>query len=569
MTIFDHIDAHLQQPEDERVASELIQKAEQLFKTASTGPRLNAEQEWYTNERYIEGDHWLRFDRKSGTIVHPKNKKRVMRSVNLVKQQMRAIKNFVLKQRFTWETAPVRDDEASAQEAKVYNHTLSTYVYDILDVPVKLRDVFSNALPKYYGAWQLIWDDDLDDLRLDPLDSFDVYPDPNVRDPRDGLFVFKTSKTTVAVVKENQKYYPWRQEVSADDREAASDFKDSLEKRRASREKGEGSDETSTVIVKELFLKRMDSGEPQIYQVAYADQKLLAVKLLERLTRFPILFYFPERNTQRAYGTAWLTDLRPINRAFENVFSLIEDYFLKIKPKLMRPKGSNLKPISDELGEILEYSGTIPDQLKEFVPAGLSGSIFQFLDVCRDLIETIGGAHAASVGKVPTGVKSGRGIEALKAGDENNVGDPKDMLERFLEETAEVILELIANHQVTEKPLSHFDGKTTVEKTIMGANGLMEEGSEARDGVTVISPRRVRVTIAPAIAYTEEGRRQTALDLYDAKLIDRQTALETFRFSNVGDIVERVERERAAEKALEVAARERGQAPPIPPEAVA
>lgn len=570
MTLFEYIDEYKVRLEagedDDSLAKQIVEMGGQLFKAASTGQRLTSEQEWYVNERYLEGDHWLKFDRKAGTITYPKQQKRVRRDINLAKKQLRAMKSFVLSQRFTWETSPEDDSEQAVMQAKEYNEVLGSYVYDVLDVPMKLYDVLTNGIVKRYGAWELVWDDEIDNLRLTPLDSFDVYPDPSVRDPRDGQFLFKTSKVAVARIKQNQGYFERRARVQGDNREASSEFKDSLEKRRGTSGENQSLDQAQTGIVTELFLKHDDG---RMCLLAWAGDNLLRADYLN-IKRFPIPFYFPERTNHGIYGATWMKDIRTVNRIFENAISIAEDYILKIKPKLMRPKGSSLKPISDELGEFLEYSNTIPDQLKEFMPQGLPATHFQLMDLARDLVEDIGGIHAASSGKVPVGVKSGRGIEALQAADENNVGEAKENLSRFLEETGELALELIAAHQVTEKTITHYDGKNVFQKKIMGAGGLMED-TPPPAGTLVVKPLKVNVSIVPYVGYTEEGRRQTALDLYNAKLIDRETALETYRFSNIGDIVSRVEEEEARQKALEVAT-ERSKTPPgmppPPPEAL-
>lgn len=495
MDIFNVIDAHLENPTDERLAGEVVEQLQTLFRAASTGQRLKAEQEWYLNERYREGDHWLRFDRTTGKIHRPKPDKRVRRPINLVRKQIRGIKNFVTSQRVTWMVSPSDESPAGVEEARINGQLLQGYLYDKLDVPQLLYDVFDNAIMKYYGSWEVYWDDETDDLAIEPLDSFDVYPDPAFRNPRDGSYLFKTAKATLSRIKGNERYYPWRANVQPDNKASASEFKDSLEKSRGDKEETSHNDHVSTAIVYNCFLKRPvpDQTKPQIWIAAYAGDKLLRCEPL-KVSRFPIPLMFPERTNHRLYGATWAKDLYPINRTFENAFSAIEDYILKIKPKLMRPKGSAMNAITDELGEFLEYSNAIPDQLKEFMPQGLPATHFKILDVCRELIEDIGGVHEASLGKAPAGIKAGIAIEALQAGDDMNVDQPKSMLERFLEETGELLLELIATHQVTQTKKSFNTGDDVFSVQMMGQEGLMDEGA-APEGLHVVKPSRVRVKI--------------------------------------------------------------------------
>jgi hypothetical protein len=506
MTIFDHINAYLlddQSQGNEKLASAIVESAQGLFKTASSGQRLAAEQEWYVNERYREGDHWLNFNRTTGQIKRPSKDLKVRRPINLFRKQLRGIKNFITSQKTTWLVSPPDDSPEGMQEAQASGQLLQGYLYDKLDIPQLLYDVLDNAFMKYYGSWEVFWDDDSDDLGLNPEDSFDVYPDPAYRNPRDGAFLFKTAKVTLDRIKSNHRYFPWKSDVQADNKESASEFKDSLERQKGGTDKDSQSDQTSTAIAYQCFLKRsVPNDRPQIWIVAYAGNKLLRCEQLKGLTRFPIPFLFPERTNHRLYGATWAKDMIAPNRTYENAFSQIEDYILKIKPKLLKPQGSSITTVSDATAEVLEYSNSVPDQLKEFMPAGLPATHFRILDVAAALIQDLAGVHEASLGSKPTGANSGLAINALQAGDDMNVDQPKSMLERFLEETGEIMLELIAAHQVSEKNVAFNTGDAYFRTRFMGEAGreALTPGEDIPPETHVVRPSRVRVQM-PRLHY--------------------------------------------------------------------
>ena len=64
----------------------------------------------------------------------------------------------------------------------------------------------------------------------------------------------------------------------------------------------------------------------------------------------------------------------------------------------------------------------------------------------RQYIEDIGGAHEASMGRIPSGVKSGVGIAELKSADAINQQDLIDGLEDFLVDVAGLLTFEISRH---------------------------------------------------------------------------------------------------------------------------
>jgi len=56
----------------------------------------------------------------------------------------------------------------------------------------------------------------------------------------------------------------------------------------------------------------------------------------------------------------------------------------------------------------------------------------------------------------------------------------------------------------------------------------------------IVEPRKVKVTIVPELAYSEEAKKEIIFRLAESQMIDQQTLLEFLNVSNIGDIIDRV-----------------------------
>jgi hypothetical protein len=216
-------------------------------------------------------------------------------------------------------------------------------------------------------------------------------------------------------------------------------------------------------------------------------------------------------------------------------------------PKLLVPSETKIKEINNKTAEILTYDGRNPDAIRDFMPSGLPPSIFGLMDLAKTLAGTIGGLNQASIGQVPAGIKSGKGLEALQAADaENNVAEPIANLGLFYKELVERVFEVLAEYQTERKEMTVEESGQTEKVAFIGAAGMqLQDGSQAplQENTIVINPSKVKVTTVPAIAYSEDGKRETLKELFTAGAIDVQTLLEGYRFQNVSEIVERTLRE--------------------------
>ena len=554
----------------------LVNEAEQLVTTLKTA-RQQFDLEWYVNQRFIDGDHFLKFDRKSGKVTNAEpgddeGGKKIRRSINLMKAQIRGLKNFVLKAPLTVEFSPAPKDgseeakEAARKEAR-NKEAAWRGIEDKLKLKRLRRPVVDDGFVKHSGYIGVLPASGELGVRVDRYDSYDVYPD-STASFYDGTVLLLATKQNVQAIKSNSAYENTA-EVKGDGRLSLSDFKNNYERSKLGGANQNSQGDLESTILRQLFikcpygeevgedgtkkLKKLEDGQVHIWIITFTTEELHRIEET-RFKQWPLIRYTPEDSGGRVHGRAWAHDLKDPNKTVNNMISTAEEWHVKAKPKLLVPKDSSLKEITTTTAEVLEYDARKSDGIKDFMPQGVPASLFTLVNLSQAFSADVGGMHRASGGDVPVGVKSGRGIEALQSADaEFNMAEPMENWAETWQEMVERVLEVVSEQVTTQVPLEYEDSEGMTQRlNIMGKAGLQnQDGStnEAPEGVVVITPSRVKVRAVPEVSYTEDGRREILKELYESKLIDRKTVLEAYRFGNVGDIIDRVleEQEQASQ----------------------
>lgn len=526
--------------------------------------RAPYDQRWYSNQRFIDGEHFLvrSGSSESGRVVNldvsdDGPRKKVRRTVNLIKVVVRGIKNFVLKLPLTVEVAPESDDETAIREAQRQNDVAQGLEYE-LKLRNLMRAVVHDGFVKYAGNLVVLPTPD-GFVSVHHWDNFDVYPDPTAPDVQKGRLLFLTSRQNVQALQENDAYEN-TSELRGDGKFAYSEFKDGYERSRQGSDGNAGQSDLDTAILKQLIVKlpvtartgpdgksqelvRLEGGQHRFWIVTFTSAEIHRLEETT-FTKFPDVVYYPEQNGAGVFGDAWITDLKAINKAIDNLVSIGEEWHRKATPKLLVPSDSKLKEVKSKVAEVLEYDKHLSgDGIKDFMPHGLPESFFRLIDMLRSLMQDIGGLHEASSGRVPVGVKAARAIEELKASDaEFNIAEPLQNFGLFYQEVFERMFEVLAENQREPKTITYPDGDGVKTVKFMGRSGLVE-GTDAPEDVVVVKPSKVRVNVTPEVSFTEEGKRQTLLDLYKDGVVDRKTVLEAYRIGNVQEVIERVRTE--------------------------
>lgn len=565
----------------ESVEKELVGAVTELFE-ATSRVRLKHELEWYANQLFVDGDHWVRFDKQAGKVTSDasdtKDRKKIRRSINLIRSQLRGLKNMVQKIPLTVEVVPQPksgdpdEKKRAVEEAKQKNAAWRAIEYDL-----KLRHIIPGMVEDgfiKYGGYIAILPTADGYICAEHYDSFDVYVDPTAPSFQTARFLFLTPRQPLSDVKAN-KAYDNTGELKGEAKLAASQFKASYEQSKLGGTRAVMEGDLATTIPHQLFIKlpltiaddgqggqtlqATPDGAHRIWILTVCEGQLLKVEETN-FKRFTIAPYYPEKIGNRVYNRAWIHHLKDLNKSVDTMYSSAEEYFIKNRSKILVPTDSKLKEVTNVQAEVLEYEARNADGIKEYSPAGLPPSLFSLMDVGKAFIGQIGGLNEASVGLVPTGVKSGKGIEALKASDaETNVAEPIANLGLTYEEIAEIAFEVIAEYTTTPKTITFPDEDGGVERvTFVGEVGLQQKDGTTTPptpGTVVITPSRVKVATVPAISYTEEGKKETLKELYELKAIPTRTLLEGYRFQGIDDILDALAQEQA----------QQAKTPPPPP----
>lgn len=510
--------------------------------------RREWDRRWYIAKRFLSGDHYVYYSRNAGKLIKlSSTPDKVRRSIDLSYAYRRSLKNTIVKDP-TWSVIPTQWDESGEEEAKKANHVLRKY-WDILRLKALCKEVVGNGLDCSKGYLYIDWDDNLDpkskigDMFAKTLSTFDVFFPLGYSSINDSPIVYVTSKHNVDDIRKNPAFKEFFEanpdaEIAPDGKVAASDYEAALNTERKQ--------DAKTKILVDGYTRLMEPNSLGGYVnlTTFTLDKQILREVETPYSRYPIFEYAPEKETNEPYVTSWMERMIEVNKIIDKMASEVENYVIKFKPKYLIPKGSGVRKISSN-NDIVEYNASFPRAVGTLTPPLLPSTPFDLIAISKGWMEDILGLHEASMGKIPSGVRAAKMLDALQMGDVQNVSDPVDNLQVMLNEVAEFIFELLTVHQVTEKELGYISGTKEMLKiasvNTYQASNEGEVAPEKPGGVFVIDKYKVQTSLTPAIAFSEFGKRQTLLDLFDRGALPVEELWKGFNFSNIPEIAEEME----------------------------
>lgn len=291
------------------------------------------------------------------------------------------------------------------------------------------------------------------------------------------------------------------------------------------------------------------------------------------LTRFPFFRLPSDVEPLKMYGQGWVKNLISPNKLLNQLESQVAEYNdLMNRGKWVSDKGAGVRVINNNNGQIIEKKRGFDVIQASISP--LSAAIFKQIENASMYMEDMGGAHDATMGRIPTGAKSGKALEALQVGDSNNLSEIVENLEEFLEDVYEYILELVSKKYQFARRIITTTGSGEKEFIdIIGSEAKGAEGeSLAPEGALVVEPKNmVDVKITSWLAETQEARREALIKLFELQAIDLETLLQGYAIGNVAQVIQRVQRQGAVTRAQDTAqqvaladAQNQGKAQPAP-----
>lgn len=544
---------------------DLLRSCKEKFRVAADA-RKRFDWEWLSRDLFRRGYMFSKYNSQNKTVVMTStNTTRI--PINLTASAMRSIRNQVIAFQPKWEVLPTNADEQSKLNAKYSGKTL-----DFVFLQKRLRKMIKETVTQGLlfsvgGAWQTIWDSELanDDgskgwIQIWLTDPFDFYVDPNCTDGltfSDAEYVIKAVRKPIVEVKNNPNYKNTDKIIHGEERLAVSESKQFLLqalRSNASASTREG--DTETIILKEgEFKERGKDGKIRTRIVTWVDG--VSLPLQNKIINVPdysYRMYQADINPLEIYGEGWARHVIPINRVLNALESSIFDYNYKYaKGRLVVDKNAGIRVITNEHGSIIEKNrGTDVHSLPlQPLPNDAESQIGRL----RMYFEDISGVHDASLGRIPSGVKSGIGIAELKQADATNQADLSDALADFLIEVGKKVLKEISLNLKFPQLVKSTDitGKADYfaiigEKAASGRKSKVRIGKQDYPLVVIAENNTIRVTIGSWLAYSKAQRQQELKDLYSTGVIDQRTLLENLEFGDVDMVIERTKKEALLKK---------------------
>lgn len=502
--------------------------------------------EWYMNDNFINGNHYVYYNKVTKSIETPPRKEGEVRIVvNKVRSSIRAIENYSTRLNPKWEVMPGDTDDDTIDNARRAGKFLDFY-YRTNHLKAFVKGCVANALNTSVAFAELDWDDKaangLGDVRIRLHDSFDIFLDPRMRIERGvmvGKYLFKSNKRPIGDIWDDERYdKDNRKLVVPDEKLADASYKDRLLKN-----KFPGMDQSSkTATVREFLLFDNDKNEKGglVTKFTYAGgQKLLEEPL--DLEEFPIYAMQIPEDPNNVYHRSWTADAVPLNKALDRNISQKIMYVNKaLVFRILAEKGHGINTITTDNGEILEInSGRKFEQFQmQPLPSALDSLT---TDLYRFIEDTLG-AHDAALGRMPTGARSGDMIEALQAADSNNLSSIRESLESFLSVLGTRVLRMAADKYTTARLIKITEPESDNSNYIK----VIGDGAKRKpkDTFIITDDSEVIVQIGSWLGYTEEAKRQTIMEMARSGIIDSQEVLRQFEFPNPEALSERARKER-------------------------
>lgn len=520
---------------------------------AAQAARKKYDWEWVTRDLFVRGYQFARYNPNSQTFVMA-GRTKVRIPINLTYAQMRSVKNQVTNFQPKWEVLPRNIDDKSQWNAHCSGRLLD-YLYEELKLRRKVKEAVIHGLKFSVGIWQVGWDEKADDggqVRVDVIDPFDLFIDPNATSLDDATFVIKAVRKPIAEIKAN-KHYENTEKLGKSKELAASEYKAFLMQAVRNWEQSP-TEESEYTILYEMWRKEWDDeGNQKMRVVTFVkdNDRLLRDETFDR-TDYPFYIYQADINPLEIYGEGWARHVIALNRVINALEGGVFEYnHIFGKGRFVIDRNSGVRMISNQHGQIIEKNRGADVNSLNLAP--LPNAPFAQLGNFQSYLQDIGGAHDISLGRAPTGIKSGVGIAQLRQNDAMNQADLVDNLEDFLVSVGQGILKEVAEHYQATRVIEITGKGGELEYFLaLGENSKQPKKDKLKKGgsdlpVAMIGKsNRVRVTIGSWLNQTLGAKQERLEALYTAGAVDQQTLLEHLEFGDVDGIIQRTREEKTS-----------------------
>lgn len=282
---------------------------------------------------------------------------------------------------------------------------------------------------------------------------------------------------------------------------------------------------TDKILIDQVYMIEYDRDEKDVIKpdtkrvstyVLAGNEAITQKKTLTGYSCLDELFhvFYLEQDQFDAYNPPWMSDVVPLqrslNEASENTDTILDSY-AKVRWKQRAGDSDNISVLQNKHMQLLRYEGAAPEQVDMPNPPE---ALFRVMQMRTDQIEDQVGQHGASMG-VKEGTQSGRHAALIQAGDQDNMKEPADNLQKLLSWAFKQVLDIGENNIDKVMKLYSPDGEGSSYNVIgkAGMDKMEDEDLKKMSPIPLRAFKNVRVTIVPGSFFTVAQARSDLLEL--------------------------------------------------------
>lgn len=517
--------------------------------------------EWFVIDQMLRGNQDIKGNYSDNTIEIRRKSDKISFPINKMYATFRAVRGFVTRHK----PMVVVEPKENTEEAKQYARRASRLLErdNQLNNYRKINKEWVYFGVKYGVGYRQVGYDQKNKVAIRwSVDPMDLWNGNGSDEMEDAPYIIKTVRRTLGYVR--QRYGRDAEGVAPDNELAADEYKKlSIQINYQQDSTGNGiREEDKTVILKECWYRLYTPNKygGYINKCVFVENKILNHEETP-FDEYPFIAYKSDIVPNEATGEGHLKHIVAPQRMLNMLnMQLLEYNHLVNNGRYLVDKGSGLDIIVNQMGQIIQKNQG--KSVTPLPPPPISPTLEMQLRLANEFIEVIGGQSDASLGRVPTGVTSGKGLEALQYGDSNNISDLRDNFEDALALEAQWILKmyslfekdgLVLSNRISDEEIDTFAVVGQGAYKAIGINAPEEYLTDNGDycGVcSILTDNQVKVSVTSQLGETREARLDLMFKLLDAGM-PLKVVLENLEFPNTNDILERIASESLADIAME------------------
>jgi len=479
---------------------------------------------WDLCTMFLEGRQWLNFDKNTAAYLinqrsRPDGSQR--QTVNLL---LNIYRNIMARLTLSYPSiavipaSPSNDDIVKAKSSEI----ALRYYWTREDIQDKVHTALQWLLVTGTTAMHSYYDADEDVIHSEPISPYDLFFEDKVTNPRDSQWIGIRS---YHVKEDVEKAYP-----------------DKVEEVEAAQS---GSQDDSGL---DYDLHTVPDDRVELMEIYWRDGRhaILAgsvylYKGTWKTKSFPVQVIRYTEVPGRLWGIGLMQPLLDLQRLYnEQRTQVVHNVKLMGNPKWAIPKtaGISSSSMTNRPGEKIYFNpaGGPPTQIQ---PVPLPGYVLDSITRTQAEMHDVAGIHSVSLGKRAVGVSSGKAMQVLSERDTSQLQETQTNVERAIRELAKVVLELMKVHYTEAKMVRMLDQTGSVLFQAISSENIVDNPE-------------VFIEAGSAFRFDARDRDQHVMELFQAGLIDPETAMQelSFRTGNAY-ITEQVQGLAHAKKLLE------------------